>query len=64
MLCIKPKSKTQIIYGVNLNFKIVDYYLDLLTQSVLLEKIDDKYRSTERGRAVAESLKMVNKEFD
>ncbi len=41
LLCIKPKSKTQIVYGVNLNFKTSDYYLDLLTQSVLLEKIDD-----------------------
>ncbi len=56
-LCIEPKSKTQIVYDVNLNSKTVDYYLNLLTESVLLEKINDKYRTTERERAVAESLK-------
>ncbi len=63
-LCKEPKSKTQIVYDVNLNFKTVDYYLNLLIKNVLLKKIGDKYCTSERGRAVADSLKTINREFE
>ncbi|MDP2900202.1 MAG: winged helix-turn-helix domain-containing protein [Candidatus Bathyarchaeota archaeon] len=43
--------KTRIVYGANLNFKIVEGYLSKLTNLGLLEKKDEHkvYRTTEKG---------------
>ncbi len=43
---------------------MADYILDPLMKNVLLEKIDGMYCTNERGRAVAESLRTVNGEFN
>jgi predicted transcriptional regulator len=45
--------KTRIVYGANLNFKIVEGYLSRLTGLGLLENKDGRrmYRTTEKGLA-------------
>jgi len=45
--------KTRIVYGANLNFKIVEGYLSKLTNLGLLENKDGRrmYRTTETGLA-------------
>ncbi|ADC65178.1 conserved hypothetical protein [Ferroglobus placidus DSM 10642] len=49
-----PASKTKIVYGANLNFKLAEKYFSLLEEMSLLEKvkIDGKtcYAITEKGR--------------
>jgi predicted transcriptional regulator len=41
--------KTRIVYGANLNFKIVKGYLSKLLSLGLLEESQKKYRTTEKG---------------
>jgi len=43
--------KTRIVYGANLNFKIVEGYLSKLSSLGLLERGSDRkeYRTTEKG---------------
>jgi predicted transcriptional regulator len=45
--------KTRIVYGANLNFKIVEGYLSRLMSLGLLENKDGRrmYRTTEKGLA-------------
>ncbi|WP_290901363.1 winged helix-turn-helix domain-containing protein [Ferroglobus sp.] len=49
-----PTSKTKIVYGANLNFKIAEKYFSLLEELALLErvKVDGKtcYAITEKGK--------------
>ncbi len=49
-----PTSKTKIVYGANLNFKIAEKYFSLLKELALLErvKVDGKtcYAITEKGK--------------
>jgi predicted transcriptional regulator len=41
--------KTRIVYGANLNFKIVEGYLSKLLRHGLLEESRKGYRTTEKG---------------
>ena len=47
-------NKTGIVYGANLNFKMVGKYLPLLMKRGLVVKLDGEggvvYRTTEKGR--------------
>ena len=55
-------SKTQIVYQVNLNFKSVRGYLNLLLEKGLLEAIPGKpimYKTTEKGEGALESHRVV-----
>ena len=54
--------KTQIVYQVNLNFKTVKWYLDLLLEKGLLEAIPGErtmYKTTEKGEGALESHKAI-----
>ena len=56
--------KTRIVYLANMNFTIVNYYLDLLTRKELLEVIPSKYltyKTTPKGKTALESLKAIEK---
>ena len=59
-LCQEGTSKTRIVYQVNLNFKTVKEYLDLLLEKGLLEAIPGgrvMYKTTEKGeRALASHM--------
>ena len=54
-------NKTGIVYGANLNFKMVGRYLPLLIESGLVVRLDGEggvvYRITERGREVLKNYR-------
>ena len=56
-------NKTGIVYGANLNFKMVGRYLPLLIERGLVVRVDgeggDVYEITERGREVLRNYKRV-----
>lgn len=60
--CIGGASKTNIVYKVNLNFRTVNPYLDLLTTKGLLEASSGSskiYRTTEKGINLLRDLEKV-----
>ncbi|MCX8207082.1 MAG: winged helix-turn-helix domain-containing protein [Methanothrix sp.] len=61
--CIGGATKTAIVYQVNLNFKTVNPYLDLLIARGLLEVSQGStvtYTTTEKGVKLLEDLKRVH----
>ncbi len=60
--CIGGASKTAIVYKVNLNFKTVNPYLDLLLKRDLLRMSQGStlvYTTTEKGIKLLEDLQRV-----
>jgi len=60
--CVGGATKTAIVYQVNLNFKTVNPYLDLLIARGLLEVSQGStltYKTTEKGVKLLEDLKRV-----
>jgi len=55
--------KTRIVYGANLNFKIVEGYLSRLTGLGLLENSDNrrKYQTTEKGLSFIQRYEELSK---
>jgi len=51
-LCSEPKTKTHIMYGTNLSWKMVQHYLSELQSRGLLEAHNNstRYVTTKRGR--------------
>ena len=51
-LCSKPRTKTRVMYGTNLSWKMLQHYLAYMQEHELLEVQNDstKYVTTERGR--------------
>ena len=56
-------NKTRIVYGANLNFKMVGRYLPLLMKRGLIVRLDgesgDVYGITERGREILKNYRRV-----
>ncbi len=52
-------NKTRIVYGANLNFKLADKYLALLMKLGFMEKVEDKYRTTDKGKMILEKAREV-----
>jgi len=50
-LCSKPKTKTQVMYGTNLSWKMLQNYLSELQSREFLENqsTSKKYVATKRG---------------
>jgi len=50
-LCVEPKTKTHVMYGTNLSWKMLQQYLAHMQSSELLEMQNDsnKYVATKRG---------------
>ena len=55
--------KTRIVYGANLNFKIVEGYLSRLTNLGLIENRDSrrKYQTTEKGLSFIQRYEELSK---
>jgi predicted transcriptional regulator len=54
--------KTRIVYGANLNFKIVEGYLSRLTNLGLLENRDRRrYQTTEKGLSFIKRYEELSK---
>ena len=63
-VCLEKSSKTRIVYQVNLNFRTINPYLQLLIKNELLEMLEGEqklYRTTARGESLLESIKKINK---
>ncbi|UCC57965.1 MAG: transcriptional regulator [Candidatus Bathyarchaeum sp.] len=61
-LCSKPQTKTQVMYGTNLSWKMLQHYLSQLQLLDLLE-IDGKsakYVTTQRGKEFVEKWRELN----
>ena len=58
-LCSKPRSKTRVMYGTNLSWKMLQQYLAHMQSQGLLEVKDDssKYVTTDRGQDFLEKWK-------
>ncbi len=57
--------RTRIVYGANLNFKILKRYLDFLQEHGMIEKIDmdnsTYYRTTEKGKTFLKHYSQLQK---
>jgi len=64
-ICLNANQvKTRIVYQANMNFTIINYYLDLLIRKELLEVIPSKYltyKTTPKGKKALEGLKAIEK---
>jgi predicted transcriptional regulator len=55
----KGLRKTRIVYSTNLNFKLANKYLPLLTENGLLEVIDRDYITTSQGIEFLENYSKI-----
>jgi predicted transcriptional regulator len=58
-LCSEPKTKTHVMYGTNLSWKMLQYYLSELQSRGLLEVHNNstRYVTTKRGLDFLEKWK-------
>jgi predicted transcriptional regulator len=62
-ICDGGASKTNIVYQANLNSKIVNPYIELLTKNGLIESINGRiilYKTTNKGLRLRENFKQIN----
>jgi predicted transcriptional regulator len=62
-ICMDGASKTKIVYQVNLNFKTVNPYLDLLIKNDLIQVNEGRailYETTPKGLRLLESIKQIH----
>jgi predicted transcriptional regulator len=62
-LCSKPKTKTHVMYGTNLSWKMLQHYLSELQSLELLEVHNNstRYVATNRGLDFVEKWKELQK---
>lgn len=64
-VCLEGANKTRIVYQVNLNFRTVNTYLDLLIKNSMIEVSEEAtktYKTTEKGRELLSSYERVKDE--
>jgi len=54
---LEGAKKTHIVYHANLNFEVINKYLTLLQDKELIEKRDNIYVTTEKGKQFQELVK-------
>jgi len=62
--CTRGANKTRIVYQVNLNFRTVNPYLNLLEEKGLIQVMDDEvtlYKTTSKGLDLIENFSNINK---
>ncbi len=61
-LCSEPQTKTKVMYGTNLSWKMLQHYLAQLQSLGLLEAHGNstKYVTTERGLKFVEKWRELN----
>lgn len=65
-VCKKGASKTRVVYQVNLNFRNVNFYLDMLIKKDLLAacQITGKlYKTTPKGEKFLDNMKKIDNEL-
>jgi predicted transcriptional regulator len=62
-VCLESASKTRIVYQVNLNFRTINPYLEILIKNNLIEVGKGEqtlYNTTQKGADLLETIKKVN----
>ncbi len=62
-VCLERASKTRIVYQVNLNFRTINPYLQLLLKNELLDVIVEEqkfYKTTAKGANLLKNIKEIN----
>ena len=65
-ICKKGACKTRIVHQANLNFRIVNPYINLLIEKELIEKKKGQtvlYETTEKGIILLDNINYVNSEL-
>jgi len=65
-ICVKGASKTRIVSQVNLNFRTINPYLDLLTKNGLIDVKKEQtliYETTPRGLDLLDNFKQIQSEL-
>lgn len=65
-ICTDGAIKTEIVYQANLNFRMVNTYIDLLNKKGLIEVSQRRstiYETTPKGIDLMQSLKQLNSEL-
>ncbi len=57
--CKTEARKTNLVYGVNLNFELADRYLMQLINKGFIEKKEDKFVTTREGKEFLEKAREV-----
>jgi predicted transcriptional regulator len=63
-ICDGGASKTNIVYEANLNSKLVNPYIELLTKNGLIKSISGRivlYKTTNKGLKLLENFKQIDK---
>jgi predicted transcriptional regulator len=63
-ICIDGANKTKIVYQANLNFRIVNPYLELLTRNGLINAKNGQsitYETTSRGLKLLGNFKQIQR---
>jgi len=59
-LCQKPAKRTRIVYGTNINFQLLQNYLDLLMgQGLIQENADGTFVTTEKGSGALNQIQNI-----
>jgi predicted transcriptional regulator len=61
-ICVNGANKTKIVYQANLNFKMVNIYLDILTNDQLLDMDSEQnkiYVTTNKGKELLKDVKQI-----
>ena len=64
-LCFKPKTKTKVMYGTNLSWKMLKYYIGFMQERGLLEEQESstQFVTTDRGKDFVKKWKELQKLF-
>ena len=64
-LCVKPKTKTKVMYGTNLSWKMLKYYIGFMQERGLLEEQEssNKFVTTDRGKDFVKKWEELQKLF-
>lgn len=63
-ICGEETKKTSIIYKTNLNFLVTEKYLNILLKKKLVEKTENAYRITSKGRTFLNKAKEISLPFE
>jgi predicted transcriptional regulator len=64
-LCVKPKTKTKVMYGTNLSWKMLKHYIGFMQELGLLEEQEssNKFVTTDRGKDFVKKWEELQKLF-
>ena len=64
-LCIKPKTKTKVMYGSNLSWKMLKHYIGFMQERGLLEEHESstEFVTTDKGKNFIKKWKELQKMF-